>query len=166
LVFMEFISGVGLEQFVKRIGNAKKDENVQQELSMISRAGEILAQVHSRGIALGDTKPENMLVKADGSIYLIDFEQASQITQKGDKAWDIAVFLYYSGHYMQPLNNGNARAESFTKAFIDGYLKTGGDVKDVQKAGASKYTRVFGIFTMWSIISAIAKVCRKTELPK
>jgi Kae1-associated kinase Bud32 len=166
LVFMEFIKGEGLEQFVKRMGTAKKDANVEKELVVISKAGEILAQVHSRAIALGDTKPENMLVKADGSIYLIDFEQASQITKKGDKAWDIAVFLYYSGHYIQPLNSGNARAESFTKAFITGYLKGGGDVKDIQKAGASKYTRIFGIFTMWSIISAIANVCRKTELPK
>ena len=166
LVFMEFIEGEGINETVKRIATAKKGENVDAELARISKASEILGRVHSLGITLGDTKPENMLVKADGSIYLIDFEQASQVAQKGDKAWDIAVFLYYSGHYMQPLNEGNVRAESFTKAFIDGYLKGGGDVTDIQNAGASKYTRVFGIFTMWSIISAIANVCRKTELPK
>lgn len=166
LLFMEFIDGEGLHETVRRIGTAKKDENVEQELEVISKAGEILAQVHSRGITLGDTKPENMLVKADGSIYLIDFEQASRINQKGDKAWDIAVFLYYSGHYVQPLNNGNLKAESFTRAFTRGYLRAGGDAKDIQDAGASKYTRVFGIFTMWTIISTIANVCKKTEPPK
>jgi thiamine kinase-like enzyme len=112
---------------------------------------------------LGDTKPENMLVKPDGSIYLIDFEQAAQ---NGDKAWDVAVFLYYSGHYIQPLNNGNVKAESLAKAFISGYLKGGGDVNDIKKACTSKYTRIFGIFTMWSIISVIANVCRKAEVPK
>jgi tRNA A-37 threonylcarbamoyl transferase component Bud32 len=130
---------------------------------MISKAGELLAQVHSRDITLGDTKPENMLVKSDGSIYLIDFEQASQVTQKGDKAWDVAVFLYYSGHYMQPLNAGGVKAESFTQAFISGYMKAGGDIYDIHKAGTSKYTRVFGIFTMWSIISVIANTCKKAE---
>jgi tRNA A-37 threonylcarbamoyl transferase component Bud32 len=160
LVFMEFIDGKGLHQAIKRIATAKKYENVAAELAKISKAGEILAQVHSHEITLGDTKPENMLVKADGSIYLIDFEQA---TQNGDKAWDVAVFLYYSGHYIQPLNNGNAKAESLAKAFISGYLKGGGDVNNVKKAGTSKYTRIFGIFTMWSIISVIANVCRKTE---
>ncbi|MGA2680964.1 MAG: AarF/UbiB family protein [Candidatus Bathyarchaeia archaeon] len=163
LVFMEFIDGEGLHQTVKKIATAKKDGDVTRELAMMSKAGEILAQVHSRGITLGDTKPENMLVKSDGSIYLIDFEQASQVTQKGDKAWDVAVFLYYSGHYMQPLNAGNVKAESLTKAFINGYLKAGGDINDIHKAGASKYTRVFGIFTMWSIISVIANICRKAE---
>ena len=165
LVFMEFIEGEGLHQTLKRIAAAKKNEDITQELAMISKAAEIFAQIHSLGITLGDTKPENMLVKADGSIFLIDFEQATQAHQKGDKTWDIAVFLYYSGHYMQPLNSGSIKAEAFTKAFIEGYLKAGGDVNDIQTAGASKYTRIFGIFTMWSIISVIANVCRKAESP-
>jgi Kae1-associated kinase Bud32 len=163
LVFMEFIDGEGLDEAVKRIANAKGHKNVETELAKIDKAGEILAKVHSHDIVLGDTKPENMLVKADDSIYLIDFEQAAQ---KGDKAWDVAVFLYFSGHYIQPLNNGNVKAESLAKAFISGYLKGGGDVDDIKKAGTSKYTRIFGIFTMWSIISAIANVCRKTEALK
>jgi thiamine kinase-like enzyme len=103
-----------------------------------------------------------MLVKPDGSIYMIDFEQA---TQDGDKAWDVAVFLYYSGHYLQPLY-GNGKAESIAKTFINGYLKAGGDINVIKKAGSPKYTRVFSIFTMWTIISAISSVCRKTEAPK
>jgi len=102
-----------------------------------------------------------MIVKADGSIYMIDFEQASQ-DGNGDKAWDVAVFLYYAGRYIYPLN-GNAKAEIVAKAFIRGYLKAGGDVKDIVKAGTPKYTRVFGILTMWSIISTISNVCRKTD---
>lgn len=160
LVFMEFIDGEGLHQFIKKVAASKKNENVEAELSKISEAGEILARVHLHGITLGDTKPENMLVKPSGSIYLIDFEQAMQ---KGDRAWDVAVFLYYAGHYIQPLSGGNFKAELITKAFIKGYLNAGGDVNDVRKAGAPKYTRVFGIFTMWSIISVISNVCRKTE---
>jgi len=163
LVFMEFIDGEGLDEAVKRIAASKKQEKVEADLARISEAGVILAQVHSHDITLGDTKPENMLVKADGSIYLIDFEQAAQ---EGDKAWDVAVFLYYSGHYIQPFNNGNVKAESLAKAFVSGYLKGGGNVGDVNKAGTSKYTRIFGIFTMWSIISVIANVCRKTEALK
>ena len=163
LVFMEFIDGEGLHETIKRISQAKKNDNIEGELARVTQAGEILARVHSYDITLGDTKPENMLVKADGSIFLIDFEQA---TQKGDKAWDVAVFLYYSGHYIQPLNNGNAKAEAFTKAFVKGYLSGGGDLEDVRKAGTSKYTRIFSIFTMWGIISGIANACRKAERPK
>ena len=160
LVFMEFIDGEGLDVAVKRIANDKSHKSIETELAEINKAGEILAKVHSHDIVLGDTKPENMLVKADGSIYLIDFEQAAQ---EGDKAWDVAVFLYFSGHYFQPLNDGNAKAGALAKAFISGYLKGGGDVDDIKNAGTSKYTRIFGIYTMWSIISVIANLCRKAE---
>ena len=160
LVFMEFIEGEGIHESIKRIAAAKKDEPIEAELARITSAGEILARVHSHDVTLGDTKPENMLVKPDGSIYLIDFEQA---TQKGDKAWDVAVFMYYSGHYMQPFSGGNLKAEAFAKAFIAGYLMGGGNVQDVKKVALPKYTRIFSIFTMWSIISAIANVCKKAD---
>ncbi len=100
-----------------------------------------------------------MLIKKDGTIFLIDFEQA---TQGGDKAWDIAVFLYYCGHHLQPFNSSN-KAESIAKAFIDGYLRGGGNVDNVQKAGAAKYTRVFSIFTMPPIMLAISNLCKKTQ---
>jgi thiamine kinase-like enzyme len=104
-----------------------------------------------------------MLVKPDNTIYLIDFEQAAQDCD-GDKTWDVAVFLYYAGHYIP--RNGSIKAEAIAKAFINGYLKAGGDVNTIKKAGDQKYTRVFGIFTMWSIISVISNICRKTEAPE
>ena len=163
LIFMEYIEGENLSQAIKRIATATEHQTFEEELANISKAGEILANVHSHNIALGDTKPENMLVKQDGTIYMIDFEQATQ--ERGDKAWDVAVFLYYSGHYLQPLY-GNSKAESIAKAFINGYLKAGGDVDVIKKAGTSKYTRIFSIFTMWNIISAISNVCKKTEALK
>ena len=162
LIFMEFIEGESLSQTIKKVAAAQIGESVEAELAQITRVGEIMAQVHSHNVVLGDSKPDNILVKADGSMYMIDFEQASQ-DAKGDRAWDIAVFLYYAGHYISPFSSGNQKAESIANAFISGYLEAGGELNSVQKAGASKYTRVFGIFTMWSIISAISNVCRKTE---
>ncbi len=164
LIFMEFIEGENLSYAIKRISAAEPEDNVQGELALISQAGQLMAQVHSHNIVLGDTKPENIIVKPDGSIYLIDFEQAAQ-DGDGDRAWDIAVFLYYAGHYIYPLN-GNAKAEAVAKAFTEGYVRAGGDINAVRKAGIPKYTRVFSVFTMWSIINVIAGVCRKTEPPK
>jgi len=162
IIFMEYIEGESFSQAIKRIAMAPEGETFDVELANLSRAGELLANVHSHNIVLGDTKPENMLVKPDGSIFMIDFEQA---TLGGDKAWDVAVFLYYSGHYLQPLY-GKDKAESIAYAFINGYLKAGGDVEVIKKAGTSKYTRVFSIFTMWNIISVISNVCKKTEAVK
>jgi thiamine kinase-like enzyme len=118
--------------------------------------------VHGLNVALGDTKPDNVLIKSDATIYLIDFEQAQQ---GGDKAWDIAVFLYYCGHYLQ-LFDSNIKAEKITEAFIEGYLKGGGNIDNVHKAGQPKYTRVFSIFTLPSIVIAISNACKKAEPTK
>jgi Kae1-associated kinase Bud32 len=161
LVFMEYIEGENLSNAIKRIATATSRKKAEKDLAKITRVGKIFAQVHSLNVTLGDTKPENIIFDPDDKIYLLDFEQASH---DGDKAWDVAVFLYYSGHYLQPLYS-NGKAESIARAFISGYLKGGGDVNTVKKAGNSKYTRVFSVFTMPSIILATSKVCRKTEAP-
>jgi tRNA A-37 threonylcarbamoyl transferase component Bud32 len=130
---------------------------LDKNLEIISRVGEKFAEVHTLGIVLGDTKPENILIKENGEICILDFEQASR---RGDKAWDIAEFLYYAGHYISPLV-GTSRAELVTKAFIEGYLRGGGDVKVVRKAGNPRYTKVFSIFAFPHIILAISSLCKK-----
>jgi Kae1-associated kinase Bud32 len=159
LVFMEYIEGENLSSAIKRIGTATGMKKLEKDLAKIEGVGKIFARVHALNVTLGDTKPENVIIDPDGKIYLLDFEQASH---DGDKAWDIAVFLYYAGHYLQPWYS-NGKAESIAKAFVGGYLKGGGDVNAVKKAGASKYTRIFSVFTMPSIILAMSNVCKKTE---
>ena len=156
---MEFIEGENLSQSIKRIALSRNPDGNSGEYAKIETAGETLAKVHSRNMTLGDTKPENMIINPKGDIYLIDFEQS---TQDGDKAWDIAEFLYYSGHYLQPLYS-NVKAEAIVKSFIKGYLKAGGNPIDIKKAGASKYTRVFSVFTMPPVIKLISNICKKTE---
>jgi len=158
LVFMEFIEGEDLSRAIKRIAKAKGRE-AEKDLAKIEKVGEIYAQVHALKVTLGDTKPENVIFDPDDNGYLLDFEQASH---DGDKAWDIAVFLYYAGHYLQPLYS-NSKAEAIAKAFVNGYLKGGGDVGTIKKAGNSKYTRIFSVFTMPSIMLAISNVCKKIE---
>jgi tRNA A-37 threonylcarbamoyl transferase component Bud32 len=162
LVFMEYLEGENLSNAIKRIATTKSREKAEKDFAKIMRVGEIFAQVHSLNVVLGDTKPENIIFDPDDKIYLLDFEQASH---DGDKAWDVAEFLYYSGHYLQPLYS-NGKAESITRSFISGYLKGGGDLNAIKKAGATKYTRVFSVFTMPSILLAISNVCRKTEAPR
>ncbi len=158
LVFMEFIEGEDLSHSIKRLALDFEKAKTSLELSKVETAGELYAKVHSYDMTLGDTKPENVMVDKDGTVYLLDFEQA---TQDGDKAWDIAEFLYYSGHYLQPLQS-NGAAEAITEAFIKGYLRGGGDIKNIKKAESAKYTRVFSVFTMPSIILSIANTIRKT----
>jgi len=155
---MEYVEGENFSQLIKEIA-VKPQATIGKNLAMISRVGEIYARVHSLNITLGDTKPENVIIDLNDNIYLLDFEQASH---GGDKAWDIAVFLYYSGHYLQPLYS-NGKAVSIAEEFIRGYLRGGGSINNVKKAGSSKYTRIFSVFTMPSVIFAMSNVCRKSR---
>jgi tRNA A-37 threonylcarbamoyl transferase component Bud32 len=157
LVFMEYVEGESTEKVIKRIMNSKSGET-ENDLSIIKRVGETFAEVHALNIALGDTKPENIMIGKNSEICLLDFEQASR---NGDKAWDVAEFLYYAGHYVSPLV-GTHSTEVIAKAFIEGYLKAGGNAKIVKEAGTPKYTKVFSVFTLPHIIFAISNICKKT----
>ncbi len=159
LIFMEFIEGENLSELVKRISRARSNEQCEKELGTIEKVGEIFAKVHALGVALGDTKPENVIINPIGDVYLLDFEQASRY---GDKSWDIAEFLYFSGHYLPPLNS-EAKAVSIASAFIRGYTKAGGQLRDVKGAAFARYTRVFSVFTMPSVILAMSNTCRKAK---
>jgi len=159
LVFMEYVEGENLSFAIKRIATSETNYAVARDLEKLGRVGELLARVHSLNVTLGDTKPENVIVDPTDNLYLLDFEQASQ---GGDKSWDVAEFLYYSGHYLPPLHS-NSKAEAIANAFINGYLKAGGNVNFVKNAGASKYTRVFSFFTSPSVLLTMATICRKTE---
>jgi len=162
LVFMEYVEGESLEKVIKRITDSKSAGEMEKNLSIINKVGERFAEVHSLDIALGDTKPENIIIGKNGEIYLLDFEQASR---NGDKIWDVAEFLYYAGHYISPFV-GTRSAELIAKAFIEGYLKGGGNAETIKKAGNARYTKVFSIFTLPYIMLAISNICRKTDKPK
>jgi len=162
LIFMEHLEGESLEKAIKRIADSKTAGEMEKDLIMINRVGEKFAEAHAFEIALGDTKPENIIAGKNGEIYLLDFEQASR---NGDKVWDVAEFLYYAGHYISPFV-GARPAELIAKAFVEGYLRAGGNAKVVKKAGNLKYTKVFSVFTFPHIIYVISNICRKVERAK
>jgi thiamine kinase-like enzyme len=105
---------------------------------------------------LGDCKPENFIVSKD-EIVLLDLEQA---TRDGNQAWDIAEFLYYSGHYSPPMSSTNA-AGIIARNFLEGYLEAGGKKETVKKAASARYTKVFSVFTPPHVLLAISNICQK-----
>lgn len=158
LVFMEYIEGKSLSAFIKKIALAKEKESLDAELDLIEQVGEIYAKVHTLNVVLGDAKPDNILISKSGKLYLIDFEQAGR---NGDKTWDVAEFLFFAGHYLQL--NSESKAEAIVKAFINGYLFAGGDFNVIRFAGATKYTRVFSVYTLPNVLLAMANICKKTK---
>ncbi|MBS7632317.1 hypothetical protein KEJ15_01675 [Candidatus Bathyarchaeota archaeon] len=159
LVFMEYVEGENLSKIIKKIATSKSAGEKRKHLRVLRRVGRKLAKVHRLGIALGDTKPQNIVIGKHGEIVLMDFEQASR---GGDAVWDVAEFLYYMGHDLPPLTNAHV-AEIIADEFVKGYVEAGGKSETVMKASTPKYTKVFSVFTPPLIMLTISNVCKKAD---
>lgn len=155
LIFQEFIEGEKMVETVKRIISSR--EKAVKEAALVKEVGRKIAEAHRLGVALGDCKPENIVVTKDGKTFFVDLEQA---TRDGNQAWDVAEFLYYSGHYVSPISFAKA-AKIIAKNFIEGYLEAGGRKETVKKAGSARYVKVFSVFTPPHAILAVSNLCQK-----
>jgi len=109
-----------------------------------------MAGAHQLEAALGDTKPENFLVEKNGDVTLVDLEQARY---RGDYSWDLAEFLFYSGHYWLSYNKTLA---AFLDSFIKGYREQG-SANTVRAAASPRYVRVFSVWTPPNILHHVRK---------
>jgi tRNA A-37 threonylcarbamoyl transferase component Bud32 len=157
LIFREYVEGTNMTEIIKHVIASK--EKATTEIALVQKVGEKIATAHKLGVALGDCKPENIIITRDKEPIFLDLEQA---TRNGNEPWDIAEFLYYSGHYISPIANPDA-AELITNAFIQGYLAAGGGKGTIKKAWSAQYTKVFSIFTPPQVIFAISNICRKID---
>jgi aminoglycoside phosphotransferase (APT) family kinase protein len=113
--------------------------------------GEAIAMAHSMDISLGDTRPDNFIVDRKGKSTLLDLEQSRQ---GGDPAWDVAEFLYYSGHYWLSYNES---LKDVTGAFVAGYLSARGSKAILRYAASAKYLRLFSIWTQPFVLTGIRR---------
>ncbi|TEU05284.1 hypothetical protein E3I90_04555, partial [Candidatus Bathyarchaeota archaeon] len=98
LIFEDFIEGENMVKAIKRLISSK--EKATDEAALVREVGRKIAEAHRLGVAFGDCKPENIIIAKDEKTYFVDLEQA---TRDGNQVWDVAEFLYYSGHYVFPI---------------------------------------------------------------
>jgi len=148
-----YIDGSSLVGLVKKAVSSKSIS--ETDYVAVSKVGSALAKMHASGVAMGDTKPENFQHSVDNEVYSLDLEQAGK---SGDKAWDVAEFLYYSGHYVFPTLPSEGFRE-YVQAFIHGYRERG-DEKVLKTAAGAKYSRVFSLWTPPLAIREVSKSLR------
>jgi len=155
LIFEDFVEGENMVEVIKRIISSK--EKAADEVAVVREVGRKIAEAHRLGVAFGDCKPENIIIAEDRKTYFVDLEQA---TRDGNQVWDVAEFLYYSGHYVFPIFPSDS-AELIAKEFIGGYLEAGGKKETVERAASARYTKVFSVFTPPHVVLVISNICRK-----
>ena len=152
LIFQEYIEGENLANLIKRIYSSKYED--LKLISILKQVGSEIAKIHGLDVALGDCKPENIIIGQDGRIWFVDLEQAER---GGDQVWDLAEFLYYSGRYA--FLSSIDMTQAVTKAFIEGYLEAGGKIVNVRKVRSPRYIKVFSFFTSPHTLYVISNVC-------
>jgi tRNA A-37 threonylcarbamoyl transferase component Bud32 len=142
ILVKEFIQGPTLSQLINQVlkGASEGTEGVSQY-------GAVIAKLHGAGIALGDSKPSNVVVAEDG-LYLTDLEQAYP---GGDQPWDIAEFLYYTAK----LSIREEGMKNVATAFLESYGRSG-ERSNLAKARGQKY---FGPFRPF-LTPGMAKMLR------
>ncbi|MDC0773233.1 class III lanthionine synthetase LanKC [Streptomyces sp. HD] len=101
----EFIEGRALhEVFVEKYPPTDLDADATAfadytawALDVHRQVEEAVAEVHRRGIVIGDVHTYNVLIRPDGRVVLIDFEGASDVTQAGHQVLAAPGFIAPSG---------------------------------------------------------------------
>lgn len=78
LIFMEYIDGEGLDALVGR-----RAFTVDEALTVFKAICEAVGYIHSNGIVHRDIKAQNVKLRADGTVKLLDFGIAKEETSHG-----------------------------------------------------------------------------------
>ncbi|MEV6345376.1 serine/threonine-protein kinase [Actinoplanes sp. NPDC051851] len=92
---MEFIDGTPLSKRLQQAGRMSAAETMQ----MMAQVADALQVAHEAGIVHRDVKPSNLLVRANGSLVLVDFGVARSAGVTGITSTNVVMG---SAHYMAP----------------------------------------------------------------
>jgi tRNA A-37 threonylcarbamoyl transferase component Bud32/predicted nucleotidyltransferase len=132
ILVKEFVDGPTLSSVIEGLLKGGADG-----IDKVSAYATLMARVHSADLALGDAKASNVVVSPEG-LFLTDLEQA---LPAGDRAWDVAEFLYYTSK----LSNREEAMKHIARAFLESYASSG-DRGNIERARGTKYFRPFQPF--------------------
>ncbi|MFH0748849.1 MAG: lipopolysaccharide kinase InaA family protein [Candidatus Bathyarchaeota archaeon] len=135
------------------VGMIKSKNLSDEQRNRAFEVGNLLARIHDLEIVIGDCKAENFIAGDDGKVYVLDLEQGERL---GDKAWDVAEFLYFSKYFGTTFTPG---LQQFVRDFIEGYSSSG-STKVLREAAGLRYMRVFLTWTPISIMQGISSILK------
>ncbi|MEN6340044.1 MAG: protein kinase [Clostridiaceae bacterium] len=87
-IVMDFVEGETLKSYAKRMGGRLPAAEVLARFQPIFRS---LARVHDNGLLHRDISPDNIMLKTDGTLALLDFGAARQMSSEGEHSNTINV---------------------------------------------------------------------------
>jgi serine/threonine protein kinase len=135
---MEFIEGQGLEQKVK---STQKGLSEAEVLKLAEQLFAVLKYIHSQKVIHRDLKPDNVLIRKDGRISLIDFGIAKKFhTGFGTRHLARAASSYYSSPEQYRAGKGytDFQSDIYSTGAILYFITTGVEPGDALSRDATK----------------------------
>lgn len=143
---MSYLHGIRLSDIISGTARGFDHEKVMKEV------GREFSSLHSYGICLGDSKPQNIIISSREKVSFTDLEQASC---EGDQAWDLSLLLFYGAKF----SLDKIKILNSAKAFLEGYVEQG-DRKVVVKTASDRYIRVFLPLVHPDILTSLKELCK------
>lgn len=112
---MEYLDGQNLDEYITAKGRLGEEEAID----IIREVGGALAYMHSQKMLHLDIKPKNVMRRADGHYYLIDFGLSKQFADNGEPETSTTIGLGTPGY--APLEQGSFRKDGTFPATLDVY---------------------------------------------
>ncbi|WP_437625203.1 protein kinase domain-containing protein [Sorangium sp. So ce1151] len=124
---MELVEGEDVYSAV--IGKRLPAERV---IPMILRAGEAISFAHGRGLVHRDVKPANILLDAEGTPRLTDFDLVwARDTTGGTRSGAMGTFLYAAPELMHRPQDADARADVYGLGMTAVFCLHGGELPPI-----------------------------------
>lgn len=155
VLLIEYVKGEKAAVIISSI--IKRRKAPEGEKAVIRRIGQRVGLAHKIGVAIGDTKDDNIIVTREGETYFVDLEQATQ--DRVDMIWDVAEFVYYIGHHI--LHQPPEAIDEIVGEFLSGYLEGGGYKEIVGRLTDLRYVYAFTASTLPHVLYRISNVCKE-----
>ena len=86
-IVMDFLDGTDIKEFLKYNGKMSFEDTY----SMLRPVMVALGKIHSEGLIHRDISPDNIMITNDGSIKLLDFGAAREISREGEKSLSVML---------------------------------------------------------------------------
>ncbi len=162
ILVVDPISAVTVFEYVEGtpiIELAKKNHSLAETAYRLT--GRLLGVLHLNGIVMGDTKPDNYILSEgdDPIIVPIDLEQVRETQSIEERAWDVAMFVYFHGmgysripdHYIDLI-----------RVFIKEYISTIGDDRVLVEAGRIRYQLPFMYIVPAHVLVQLNNILKET----
>ncbi len=132
----EYIEGTPIIELAKEVNEGSR---IAYKLT-----GELIARLHMNKIVMGDTKPDNYIlsfIKGKNPVIVpIDLEQVRETDSLEERAWDIAMFIYFHGVGYNRVPQSHIE---LLKLFLKGYMSIIGNYQVILEASKLKYQLPF-----------------------